>query len=111
MGNLQDSKEQVISIYNNIEILTQIDIYIKLNHYDINRLNKTYIKSLYKTFYYPDNTKSTLIEHELDNYYVLRNILEKNIKLYNKYINATINIDDYLDITIENLKPTLEIIF
>jgi hypothetical protein len=107
MGN--KSHKEITIIYENIIALGLIGVKIQNNNFELNNINIKYIKSLYKTFYYPKHSLTILDEIE-NNYYHLQNILKNTVILYNKYNLTNINEDLYVRTTLHKLQPTLHII-
>ena len=114
MGN-SPSPERVNFVYENVKKLEAIGIPIK-KEYDITDIIflkdknlKQEIINLYRTFYYPTHSLTKLDEMNGDHYH-LRRILTNNIELYNKYNSTNINVNNYVNTTVENLQPTLRVI-
>lgn len=113
MGNA--SQTCVNAIYDNVKTLEEMGFQIK-KKYDItdmiilaDKKEKVNIIKLYKSFYYPTHSLRRLEEMH-NGHYHLRQILKKNIKLYNKYNLTNIDVEDYVKKTVENLQPTLRVI-
>ena len=96
--------------YENIKKLEQIGVeIININLYHLTKTQKETVINLYKTFYYPTHCL-TKLEEMNRNHYHLRNILRKNIELYNKYNLTNIDVEHYITTTVKNLQPTLRVI-
>ncbi len=106
MGNEQ-SFESINEKYTNIEILQSIGIKIKQNQYELNYESKKYIKSLYKTFYYPTDVVGRLEERAF-NYNCLKKVIMNIIGNYNKIHLTNINPKEYVEQAFINLEPTLD---
>lgn len=99
------SSKEVNLIHSNINILIELGTKID-NGLEI---NKKYVKSLYKTFYYPTHSL-TKLEEMNSNHYNLYKILKKQIELYNNYNSTNINVTEYVKNTYRSLGKTLYII-
>jgi hypothetical protein len=70
---------------------------------------KQHIRKLYKTFYYPTHVLTRLDEIHTE-HKILKNKLKNHIEMYNKYNNMTIDEENYVKTTYENIKYTLYLI-
>ena len=109
------SSKSVNAIYENIQELEEIGIYLNIK-YSITELyplrdtkEKAHIIDLYESFYYPRHSLRKL-EEIRDKHYHLRKILRENIELYNKYNSTNINVEEYVKTTVKKLQPTLRVI-
>ena len=108
MGNFfTRTQERTEFIYNTVEILQQIGIYMKQNNDKPENITVNDIKKLYQRFYYPTHSLTILDELNSD-YDILRRKLRENIRAYNKYNSTNINENNYVNNVMENLRPTLD---
>jgi hypothetical protein len=109
MGNIFDlegvKRERVYSTHITIRILTDIGMQMEDPDY---KLNTSFVKSLYKQFYYPTDPLTKVIEMD-SNHFLLHKILKRNIKMFNKY-NSPIDEATYIENTYKSLKKTLHVI-
>jgi hypothetical protein len=104
MGNKSSSETNLI--HENINILIDIGLKMEDKKY---KVDKDYVISLYKTFYYPRHSL-TILDEMYSNYPHLQNKLKNHIKLFNKYNLTNISEDDYVKTTLKSLKKTLCVI-
>jgi hypothetical protein len=103
---LSKSSSEINFIHANINILIEYGIKMA----DINfAVDKQYVVALYKTFYYPRHVLTKLDEMNND-HLLLRRILRKQIKMYNKYNLTNIDENNYVQNTYNSLKKTLHLI-
>ncbi len=107
MGNQQSLKIIYNEKYTNIEILQSIGILIKQNKYELNHDSRKYIKSLYKTFYYPTDSVGRLEEIAF-HYNGLKKVMINIIESYNKFHSTNIDSKEYVKEAFINLEPTLD---
>jgi len=104
MGNKSSSETNLI--HENINILIDIGLKMEDKNY---KVDKDYVISLYKTFYYPRHALTKLDEMH-SNYPHLQNKLKNHIKLFNKYNLTGVEEDIYVQNTFKSLKKTLCVI-
>jgi hypothetical protein len=114
MGNcFYPTKESVNHTHIIIETLKALSIQIKdENIFNLDNITKNKIKLMYRNFYYPTHSQTRLNESDFQLYisYHLRRKLSNHIFLYNKYNSFNIDVDDYVDSTLDILKISLPLI-
>lgn len=112
MGNSFGSTDKVNNVHNVVEELVQIGNEIKAAGIrDIHRIGedtKYEIRENYRYFYNPDSLRK--LEEMQNDFHYLRHILKNNIILFNRYNSTNIDVNEYIETTLEKLKITLPLI-